>query len=120
MNNGLDTENCYQYEGKDDVCNKDVCKSKVNISDYVDVQENNETALMYAVYQQPVSVAIEADQKVFQFYSSGVFDGDCGTDLDHAVLAVGWGKWMDKNIGKLRIRGGVIGEIMDIFILKRM
>merc|ERR1712032_1116734 len=39
----------------------------------------------------PVSVAIEADQSSFQMYSSGVLTGSCGTNLDHGVLAVGFG-----------------------------
>ena len=64
----------------------------VNISDCVDVYPNNQLALKEAVSQQPVSVAIEADTKVFQFYSSGVITSlDCGTNLDHAVLVVGYG-----------------------------
>ncbi len=41
--------------------------------------------------QQPVSVAVEADQNVFQFYTGGVMDSACGTQLDHGVLAVGYG-----------------------------
>lgn len=42
--------------------------------------------------QQPVAVAIEADKLVFQLYNGGVFDSSkCGTNLDHAVLLVGYG-----------------------------
>merc|ERR1712196_205175 len=55
------------------------------------VSANNEDALAAAVEQQPVSVAIEADQRAFQLYSSGVFTSTCGTNLDHGVLAVGFG-----------------------------
>jgi len=46
---------------------------------------------MAAVVQQPVSVAVEADQNSFQFYSSGVLTANCGTNLDHGVLVVGYG-----------------------------
>lgn len=39
-----------------------------------------------------VAIAIEADKMSFQHYTSGVYDStDCGTTLDHAVLAVGYG-----------------------------
>lgn len=38
-------------------------------------------------YRQPVSVAIEADQRAFQLYMGGVFDDEeCGEQLDHGVL----------------------------------
>jgi len=48
--------------------------------------------MMNALYVNPVSVAIEADTKSFQVYSSGVFSNSgCGTTLDHAVVLVGWG-----------------------------
>jgi C1A family cysteine protease len=46
---------------------------------------------MTAIAQQPVSVAVEADQNSFQFYSGGVMTAACGTALDHGVLAVGYG-----------------------------
>jgi KDEL-tailed cysteine endopeptidase len=44
--------------------------------------------MMGALVKQPVSVGIEADQRAFQLYSSGVFTEDCGTTIDHAVLLV--------------------------------
>ena len=57
-----------------------------------------------ALNTQPLAVAIEADKMVFQTYKSGVLDSDkCGTKLDHAVLAVGYGTedgqdyWLVKN-----------------------
>jgi C1A family cysteine protease len=48
--------------------------------------------LKAAVAQQPVAVAIEADTRYFQSYSSGVLtSSSCGTSLDHGVLTVGYG-----------------------------
>merc|ERR1711988_1179889 len=48
-------------------------------------------ALMSAVAQQPVSIAIEADKAIFQSYKAGVLTGMCGAQLDHGVLVVGYG-----------------------------
>lgn len=45
---------------------------------------------MSAIQQQPVSVAIEADREVFHLYSGGIIDSNCGSTLDHGVLAVGY------------------------------
>ena len=40
----------------------------------------------------PTSIAIEADKATFQQYKTGVItSAACGTTLDHAVLAVGYG-----------------------------
>merc|ERR1712220_16539 len=71
----------------------------VYVSGYSDVTSGDEDALKTAVAQQPVSIAIEADQSVFQLYSSGVLDSSsCGTSLDHGVLLVGYG--YDSSSGK--------------------
>jgi KDEL-tailed cysteine endopeptidase len=47
---------------------------------------------MAAIAAQPVTVTIEADTSVFQGYTTGVLNSAaCGTSLDHAVAAVGYG-----------------------------
>ena len=89
---GLCSEQEYPYKAEDKTCQIPVsCPNKVFVGSYVNVTQYNIYALKKALVKQPVSVVIEADQKIFQFYSSGVITGECGTALDHAVLAVGYG-----------------------------
>lgn len=90
-NGGLCQETDYPYTGVDGSC-QTTCKDVLGttVTTHTDV-DSTEAALMSAIAQQPVSIAIEADQRGFQFYSSGVFSGSCGTTLDHGVLAVGYG-----------------------------
>jgi len=99
MAKGDETESSYPYTssaGSTGTCSSSKAKSAngiaaSKITGYRDVTENSETALQAAVARQPVSVAIEADQSAFQFYSSGVFDSTCGSSVDHGVLLVGYG-----------------------------
>jgi len=47
---------------------------------------------MAALSLQPAAVAIEADTYSFQCYTFGVITTSaCGTTVDHAVTAVGYG-----------------------------
>lgn len=46
---------------------------------------------MEALAQQPVSVAVGAS-RAWMFYEGGVFDGKCEAQLNHGVLAVGYGE----------------------------
>ena len=94
--NGLATEAAYPYTsgtGTRGTCNAaKEAAAVVTVTGHVDVASGDEDALKSAVAQQPVSVAIEADQSVFQLYKSGVLDStSCGTNLDHGVLLVGYG-----------------------------
>jgi len=88
--NGICLESDYPYTGVTGTCVTG-CKGAATISSFVDIPAGNETALLPAVTQQPVSIAIEADQSAFQLYGGGVFNAACGTALDHGVLAVGYG-----------------------------
>jgi len=88
-NGGIGSEASYPYTAKDGSCKK--VPSVATITGFKDVPTNSETALMTAIVQQPVSVAVEADQDSFQFYAGGVMTKACGTNLDHGVLAVGYG-----------------------------
>merc|ERR1711998_184935 len=88
---GDSLETDYPYTAKTGTCDKSKIKSAVSISGFTDVPPKNEAQLAAAVAKNPVSVAIEADQSGFQFYKSGIFSGTCGTNLDHGVLAVGYG-----------------------------
>ena len=90
------------YTAKKGTCEE--CETVVTITSCSDVTPNNEVVFKNAVAQQPVSVAIEADTKEFQLYTSGVITSDkCGTNLDHGVLTVGYGEengvkyWLVKN-----------------------
>ncbi|CAM8998193.1 unnamed protein product [Rhodiola kirilowii] len=91
QNGGLTTEAKYPYQGVDGSCSANKASSAAKITGYEDVPTNDENALMKAVADQPVSVAIDASGSDFQFYSGGVFTGSCGTQLDHGVTAVGYG-----------------------------
>jgi len=94
-NGGLCTEAAYPYVSgstlKAGDCVQSSCTKYAAPKGYVDVAANSDDAMETALNGGPVSVAIEADQSSFQLYKSGVFDGVCGTSLDHGVLAVGYG-----------------------------
>lgn len=103
-NGGIDTDEDYPYRAVDGSCDTYRKNAKVvTIDDYEDVPSNSEKALQKAVASQPISVAIEAGGRTFQFYDSGVYTGACGTALDHGVTAVGYGTengkdyWIVKN-----------------------
>lgn len=102
IENGQCSLTSYPYTAKDGSCQK--CSSVAHISSCSDVKPNDQISLKAALAQQPIAVAIEADTRYFQSYSSGILtSSSCGTNLDHGVLAVGYGTengqdyWLVKN-----------------------
>ncbi|CAG10432.1 unnamed protein product, partial [Tetraodon nigroviridis] len=105
-NGGIDTEESYPYEAEDGKCRFKPQNIGAKCTGYVDVTAGDEDALKEAVATiGPVSVAIDASHSSFQLYESGVYDElECSSeDLDHGVLAVGYGTdngqdyWLVKN-----------------------
>jgi len=89
---GLCTETEYPYTASDGICKAATCGKLYDpIKNYTDVTKKDEAALEDAAVLGCVSVAIQANQFAFQYYSSGILTGNCGTDLDHGVLVVGYG-----------------------------
>lgn len=68
------------------------CTPVAALSGYVAVPPRDEAAMLAALAERPLSVAVEADARSFLMYKGGVFDDSrCGTSLDHAVYLVGYG-----------------------------
>ncbi|XP_018327530.1 cathepsin L [Agrilus planipennis] len=106
-NGGIDTEKTYPYEGEDDKCRYNPRNAGADDKGFMDISQGDEEALKAAVATVgPISVAIDASHENFQFYSEGVYyDEECSSEqLDHGVLAVGYGTtedgtdyWLVKN-----------------------
>ena len=87
--NSIHTEGSYPYTSTDGTCNLSGCQVGIpqgGVVGYTDVSTDSEQAMMSAVAQQPVSIAI-----LVSVVFSGVFIASCDTRLDHGVLAVGHG-----------------------------
>lgn len=107
----LMTEADYPYLAKDPTsdpgcqydASKAVASSKVATIGGMHSMTVDELKTLLA--QKPISVSIEASNSIFHLYTGGVITSEeCGTNLDHAVLAVGYGTdwngvdyWLVKN-----------------------
>jgi C1A family cysteine protease len=103
------SEASYPYKAADGSCKSSFTTAiaKGGITGYKSVGNflfgASKADMQSALVQQPVSIAIEADQSAFQSYSGGILSSGCGTSLDHGVLAAGYGSengqdyWYVKN-----------------------
>jgi len=87
-------ESSYTYTATDGTCayNSNNSYTSIFSTGHVDVTPQSIPDLQAAIYHTVTTVTIEADKLCFQMYSSGVLNNvNCGTTLDHAVTAVGYG-----------------------------
>lgn len=90
--NTLETEDDYPYTAVTGKTCNDTKKGKVSDINYAVVDPGLEL-IKAALNVGPVNVAVAAGNNVFMDYTGGIIteaDG-CPTDIDHAILAVGYG-----------------------------
>uniref|UniRef100_A0AC35THE4 Pept_C1 domain-containing protein n=1 Tax=Rhabditophanes sp. KR3021 TaxID=114890 RepID=A0AC35THE4_9BILA len=93
--NGVDTESSYPYQGSETKCRfKNTKIGATCKSDYYASKPGDENVLKEALaLAGPISIGIDANHASFFGYKSGIWsEPECSsTNLDHAVLAVGYG-----------------------------
>lgn len=97
-NGGIDTEQSYPYTATDNgKCAYTKKNRGATLKSFHNIKQGDEQQLLEAAVKGPVSIAIDASQRSFQFYSSGVYNEPaCSSEnLDHGVLLVGWGTAVD-------------------------
>merc|ERR1712086_550791 len=101
------TEEAYPYVAKKNSCDSSkLSGATLKVSSYEDVKKNDVDAMKAMLAKGPVSVAIEADQKDFQTYTSGVLCVGWGSENDQEFWIVknSWGpSWGDAGYIKLAI-----------------
>jgi len=99
-NRGIDTEKSYPYEAIDGTCRYRTKNIGATAKNYSDIKADDEMALTEAIANVGViSVAMDASQESFQFYSSGVYDEpNCSKEnLCHSLAVVGYGTLKGKD-----------------------
>lgn len=101
--NGIPLRSSYRdYSGFQGQC--DAFDSAYSVGGYVYLPQYDPLALKTALNQQPVAVGVAVNNRL-QFYSWGVIDRGCGEQVNHGVVAVGYGHdeltnldyWLIKN-----------------------
>jgi len=95
--NPIMRESAYPYIAKknsyaDKHCDDAMSEGVLTVTDFDYLQSKPASQFQAAIAKQPVAILVEADKQVFQLYRTGVLTSEeCGTRVDHAVLAAGYG-----------------------------
>jgi cathepsin L len=94
--NGIALSVAYSYKASQGKCKDSTIKKSATVEGFLKLPENDYDALMNAVATiGPIAISVAADQ--WAYYRSGVFNGNCGSVIDHAVTLIGYGT--DKRYG---------------------
>ncbi|CAH0519259.1 unnamed protein product [Peronospora belbahrii] len=91
LQNGLCTEDSYPYtssRGVENSCSSSCTSQDTGITGYS--QLSGEAELLSAIDEHPVVVAVAAGNIVWKQYTGGLVSSCSSTQLDHAVVAVGY------------------------------
>jgi hypothetical protein len=92
---GLEAAAQYPYTQLNGKCKYNADFVEYQIHGFTNVTTNNETALAYAVAQQPITSYVNGASPAWQLYTGGVISGTaCGTDKSHSILIVGYNETM--------------------------
>lgn len=100
----------YPYTAQDGNCQYQSNKGKAKVSTYHDVTASNEGDMTDALATQPLSIAVDAAGSSWQMYGGGIMSNKQGIfgsgcayrQLDHGVLAVGYGSEGGKDYYKVK------------------
>ena len=141
QNEGLTSDKNYPYKASQNgYCLQNITREiGSNISEYAYIIPKSILDIKYSVIQNPVSIALDADNIYFRFYKQGVIDLPINTSktINHAVLLVGfdhdeegmywiiqnsWGEqWGDKGFCKIRVQpneGTLLCQIYGVYPTK--
>ena len=89
-------EDYASYNAKVDSCQStsDIDSGdKIYVDNIVYIQNYNAESLKKAISVGPTIVHVQHSETVFRQYEGGIMNSkDCGTNTDHVVAAVGYGK----------------------------
>ncbi|CRG96203.1 cysteine proteinase, putative [Plasmodium gallinaceum] len=71
-----------------EMCYRKKCKTKHEIKSFVSIPQDKIKEAIKFLGPISISIAVSED---FSFYDSGIYDGDCAKEVNHAVMLVGYG-----------------------------